>query len=293
MDEIIRMMTGDGMVKAVAVTGKDMVERARKIHKTLPVATAALGRTLMAASMMGDMLKEEDGSVTLQIKGGGPLGAITAVSDSRGNPRGYLQNGQVDIPRKYQGKLDVGTAVGSSGSLTVMKDMGLKEPYIGSVQLVSGEIAEDITAYFVESEQVPTACALGVLVDKDQSVAAAGGYLVQLLPGADESVIQRLEESIARLGPVTDALHGGADAVQLLERVLEGQEPELLERRPVAYKCYCSRERVSRAIISMGKEEMQSLIEEQGGAELTCQFCYNVYRFTKEDLQELLEEATR
>lgn len=293
MDEIIRMMTGDGMVKAVAVTGKDMVERARQIHKTLPVATAALGRTLMAASMMGDMLKEEDGSVTLQIKGGGPLGAITAVSDSRGNPRGYLQNGQVDIPRKYQGKLDVGTAVGSSGSLTVMKDMGLKEPYMGSVQLVSGEIAEDITAYFVESEQVPTACALGVLVDKDQSVAAAGGYLVQLLPGADESVIQRLEESIARLGPVTDALHGGADAVQLLERVLEGQEPELLERRPVAYKCYCSRERVSRAIISMGKEEMQNLIEEQGGAELTCQFCDKVYRFTKEDLQELLEEATR
>ena len=293
MDEIIRMMTGDGMVKAVAVTGKDMVERARQIHKTLPVATAALGRTLMAASMMGDMLKEKDGSVTLQIKGGGPLGAITAVSDSRGNPRGYLQNGQVDIPRKYQGKLDVGTAVGSSGSLTVMKDMGLKEPYIGSVQLVSGEIAEDITAYFVESEQVPTACALGVLVDKDQSVAAAGGYLVQLLPGADESAIQRLEESIARLGPVTDALHGGADAVQLLERVLEGQEPELLERRPVAYKCYCSRERVSRAIISMGKEEMQSLIEEHGGAELTCQFCDKVYRFTKEDLQELLEEATR
>ena len=293
MDEIIRMMTGDGMVKAVAVTSKDMVERARQIHKTLPVATAALGRTLMAASMMGDMLKEKDGSVTLQIKGGGPLGAITAVSDSRGNPRGYLQNGQVDIPRKYQGKLDVGTAVGSSGSLTVMKDMGLKEPYIGSVQLVSGEIAEDITAYFVESEQVPTACALGVLVDKDQSVAAAGGYLVQLLPGADESVIQRLEESIARLGPVTDALHGGADAVQLLERVLEGQEPELLERRPVAYKCYCSRERVSRAIISMGKEEMQSLIEEQGGVELTCQFCDKVYRFTKEDLQELLEEATR
>ena len=293
MDEIIRMITGDGMVKAVAVTGRDMVERARQIHKTLPVATAALGRTLMAASMMGDMLKEKDGSVTLQIKGGGPLGAITAVSDSRGNPRGYLQNGQVDIPRKYQGKLDVGTAVGSSGSLTVMKDMGLKEPYIGSVQLVSGEIAEDITAYFVESEQVPTACALGVLVDKDQSVAAAGGYLVQLLPGADESAIQRLEESIARLGPVTDALHGGADAVQLLERVLEGQEPELLERRPVAYKCYCSRERVSRAIISMGKEEMQSLIEEQGGAELTCQFCDKVYRFTKEDLQELLEEATR
>ncbi len=293
MDEIVRMMTGDGMVKAVAVTGRDMVERARQIHKTLPVATAALGRTLMAASMMGDMLKEEDGSVTLQIKGGGPLGAITAVSDSRGNPRGYLQNGQVDIPRKYQGKLDVGAAVGSSGSLTVIKDMGLKEPYIGSVQLVSGEIAEDITSYFVESEQVPTACALGVLVDKDQSVAAAGGYLVQLLPGADESVIQRLEESIARLGPVTDALHGGADAVQLLERVLEGQEPELLERRPVAYKCYCSRERVSRAIISMGKEEMQSLIEEQGGAELTCQFCDKVYHFTKEDLQELLEEATR
>ena len=292
-DRIVRAISTDGRVKAAAVYTRALTERARNIHRLTPVATAALGRALAGASMMGNALKGQGESLTLQIKGGGPLGAITAVSDSRGNPRGYLQNGQVDIPRKYQGKLDVGTAVGSSGSLTVIKDMGLKEPYMGSVQLVSGEIAEDITAYFVESEQVPTACALGVLVDKDQSVAAAGGYLVQLLPGADESVIQRLEESIARLGPVTDALHGGADAVQLLERVLEGQEPELLERRPVAYKCYCSRERVSRAIISMGKEEMQSLIEEQGGAELTCQFCDKVYRFTKEELQELLEEATR
>ncbi len=293
MDELVRMMTGDGFVKAVAVTGKDMIERARQIHNTWPVATAALGRALMAGSMMGDMLKEDGGSVTLQIKGGGPLGTITVVADSQGNPRGYLQDGQVDLPRKYEGKLDVGAGVGRDGFLTVIKDIGLKDPYIGSVELVSGEIAEDITSYFVVSEQIPTACALGVLIDTDQSVMAAGGYLVQLLPGADEDVIQRVEDAVAKLGPVTDALHSGADAEQLLRQLLEGQDPELLERRPVSYRCYCSRERVSRALISMGKQEMESLIEEQGGAELTCQFCDKVYRFTKCELQQLLDEATQ
>lgn len=293
MDEIVRMMTGDGFVKAVAVTGKEMVERARQIHGTWPVATAALGRALLAGSMMGDMLKEDSGSVTLRIKGGGPLGTITVVADSQGNSRGYLQDGQVDLPRKYEGKLDVGAGVGRNGFLTVIKDIGLKEPYIGSVELVSGEIAEDITSYYVISEQIPTACALGVLIDTDQSVMAAGGYLVQLLPGADEDVIQRVEDGVAKLGPVTDALHSGADAEQLLRQLLEGQDPELLERRPVSYRCYCSRERVSRALISMGKQEMESLIEEQGGAELTCQFCDKVYHFTKDELQQLLDEATQ
>ena len=288
MDEIIRMMTGDGMVKAVAVTGKDMVERARQIHKTLPVATAALGRTLMAASMMGDMLKEKDGSVTLQIKGGGPLGAITAVSDSRGNPRGYLQNGQVDIPRKYQGKLDVGTAVGSSGSLTGMKDMGLKEPYIGSVELLSGEIAEDLAAYFVESEQIPTACALGVLVGTDQSVTSAGGYLIQLLPGAGEDIITKIETGVQRVGSVSHALEGGLDGAGLLRAVLSDFDLEILETHPVESRCYCSRDRVTRALISMGREELSSLIQEQGQAELTCQFCDQIYRYSKEELEEIL-----
>lgn len=292
MDELVRMISGDGSVKAIAITAKDMVERARQIHTLLPVATAALGRTLMAASLMGAPLKEENGSVTVTIKGGGPLGAITAVSDSDGNPRGYLQNGQVELPLKAPAKLDVGTAVGSDGTLTVIKDIGLKEPYIGSVRLVSGEIAEDLTAYFAESEQIPSACALGVLVDTDQSVLAAGGYLVHLLPGAADGVIDLLESAIERLGPVTGPLHEGLDAEAMLRRVLDGLEPKLLERKSVAYKCYCNHDRVSRALISMGKEELEALIEEQEGAELTCQFCDRIYRFDKQELETLLREAT-
>lgn len=292
MDEIVRMITGDGYVKGIAITGKELVERARQIHGTWPVATAALGRTLMAASMMGAALKEERGSVTVQIKGNGPLGTITAVSDSQGNPRGYLHNPAVDLPRKYEGKLDVGAAVGHEGTLTVIKDLGMKEPYIGSIQLISGEIAEDMTAYFVESEQIPTACALGVLVSSDQSVRNAGGYLLQLLPGADEGVAERLEEAVRRFGPVTRALNEGMDAASVLGKLLEGMSPELLERTPVAYRCSCDRERVSRALISLGREEMEAMIEEQGGAELTCQFCDKVYSFTKQELQALLKSAT-
>ena len=291
MDEIVRMMTRDGAVKAMAITGRDLTERARQIHKTLPVATAALGRTLMACSMMGDMLKGEDDSLTLRINGGGPLGTITAVSDSSGNVRGYVQNGQVDLPRKGPAKLDVGAAVGRDGYLTVIRDLGLKEPYVGSVALVSGEIAEDLTSYFVESEQIPTACALGVLVDRDQSVLCAGGYILQLLPGADGAVIDRLEEAVGKLGPVTEVLRGGADARALLERLLDGMEPELLERSPVTYRCYCSRERVERAIVSMGAKEIQDMIDAQGEAEVTCQFCDQVYRFSREELEAFRESC--
>ena len=291
MDEIVRMMTRDGAVKAMAITGRDLTERARQIHKTLPVATAALGRTLMACSMMGDMLKGEDDSLTLRINGGGPLGTITAVSDSSGTVRGYVQNGQVDLPRKGPAKLDVGAAVGRDGYLTVIRDLGLKEPYVGSVALVSGEIAEDLTSYFVESEQIPTACALGVLVDRDQSVLCAGGYILQLLPGADGAVIDRLEEAVGKLGPVTEVLRGGADARALLERLLDGMEPELLERSPVTYRCYCSRERVERAIVSMGAKEIQDMIDAQGEAEVTCQFCDQVYRFSREELEALRESC--
>ena len=291
MDEIVRMMTRDGAVKAMAITGRDLTERARQIHKTLPVATAALGRTLMACSMMGDMLKGEDDSLTLRINGGGPLGTITAVSDSSGNVRGYVQNGQVDLPRKGPAKLDVGAAVGRDGYLTVIRDLGLKEPYVGSVALVSGEIAEDLTSYFVESEQIPTACALGVLVDRDQSVLCAGGYILQLLPGADGAVIDRLEEAVGKLGPVTEVLRGGADARALLGRLLDGMEPELLERSPVTYRCYCSRERVERAIVSMGAKEIQDMIDAQGEAEVTCQFCDQVYRFSREELEAFRESC--
>ena len=288
-DEIVRAMTGDCYVKAVAITGRDLVERARNIHTLLPMATAALGRALLGASMMGDMLKEQKGSLTLQIKGGGPLGTILAVSDCEGNVRGYVQNPHVELIEKYPGKLDVGAAVGDErGTLTVIKDIGLKEPYVGSIGLFSGEIADDLAMYFVESEQIPTACALGVLVGTDQSVTSAGGYLIQLLPGASEEIITKIEAGVRKLGPVSAALEGGLDGEGLLRAVLSEFELEILEKHPVEYRCYCSRERVSRALVSMGRAELSSLIEEQGQAELTCQFCDRVYHYSKEELEELL-----
>lgn len=291
MDHIVRMLARNASLKAVAITGRDLTERARQIHHTLPVATAALGRTLLAASMMGNMLKEEDGSVTVHIKGGGPLGNIMAISDSGGNVRGYVQNGLVDLPRKSHAKLDVGSAVGTDGTLTVIKDLCLKEPYVGSIPLVSGEIAEDITAYFAVSEQTPTACALGVLVDTDQSVLSSGGYMIQLLPGADETVIEAIETGVTALGPVTNVLREGCGPQEMLERLLAGFEMELVEQTPVEYRCYCSRERIDRALISMGREELEDLIREQGHAEITCQFCDKVYSFTKEELKGLLESV--
>ena len=287
-DEIIRAITTDGYVKASVITGRDLVERARNIHTLLPVATAALGRTLMAASMMGDALKIDGSSVTLQIKGGGPLGTVLAVSDDCGNVRGYVQNPHVELMEKAPGKLDGGRAVGENGSLTVIKDLGMKEPYIGTIDLLSGEIADDVAAYFVESEQIPTACALGVLVGTDQSVTAAGGYLIQLLPGAGEDIITKIEAGVARVGSVSRALEGGLDGEGLLRAVLSDFELEILETHPVEYRCYCSRDRVTRALISMGREELADLIAEQGKAELTCQFCDKVYRYTREDLEEIL-----
>ena len=289
-DEIVRAITADGLVKAAAITGRDLVERARNIHTLLPVATAALGRTLMAASLMGDAMKIDGSSLTLQIKGGGPLGTILAVSDEAGNVRGYVQNPHVELMEKAPGKLDVGRAVGETGSLTVIKDLGMKEPYVGTIDLLSGEIADDIAAYFVESEQIPTACALGVLVGTDQSVTSAGGYLIQLLPGAGEDIITKIEAGVQRVGSVSHALEGGLDGAGLLRAVLSDFDLEILETHPVEYRCYCSRDRVTRALISMGREELSSLIQEQGQAELTCQFCDAVYSFTPEDIGKLLEK---
>lgn len=289
-DEIVRAMTVDGYVKAVAVTGRDLVERARNIHTLLPMATAALGRTLLGASMLGDMLKEQKGSLTLQIKGGGPLGTVLAVSDYEGNVRGYVQNPHVELMEKHQGKLDVGAAVGSTGTLTVIKDIGLKEPYVGSIGLFSGEIADDLAMYFVESEQIPTACALGVLVGTDQSVTSAGGYIIQLLPGASDDIIDKIEAGVHRVGSVSHALEGGLDGEGLLRAVLSDFELDILEKHPVEYRCYCSRDRVTRALISMGREELSSLIQDQGQADLTCQFCDKTYHYSKEQLEELLAE---
>ncbi len=285
-DQIVRMLAKGESVKAAAITGRDIVERARQIHRTLPTATAALGRALLGTALMGDQLKEEDASVTLRIKGDGPLGGIVAVSDSGGNVRGYAFAPATDLPRKAPGKLDVGGAVGR-GTLTVIKDLRLKEPYVGTIDLLSGEIADDLAAYFAESEQIPTVCALGVLVDTDQSVFCAGGYLIQLLPGAGEDVIARLERGVMEVGAVTDHLRTGMDAEGLLRLVMKDFELEKLEEKPVEYRCDCSRERVSRALISMGAEELGRMIEEQGSAELTCQFCDKVYRYTAQELEAL------
>ncbi len=289
MDHIVRAIAGDGSIKAVGISGRGLVERARQIHHTLPLATAVLGRSLMGASMMGDMLKEKEGSVTLQIKGGGPLGTILAVADSGGNVRGYVQNGDVELMEKAPGKLDVGAAVGEDGTLTVIRDLRMKEPYIGSIRLVSGEIADDLSAYFVESEQIPTACALGVLVDTDQSVLAAGGYLLQLLPGAEEDLISRLEANVLKVGHATALLRENDSVEALIRAVLEGFEPEILEEHPVEYRCACSRERVTRALISLGRQELADLIREQRGARITCQFCDKEYAFTELELQGILE----
>lgn len=292
-DQLIRAISKDGFIKASAVSTRGLTERARQIHRTLPVATAALGRVLAAASMMGNALKEDGASLTLQIKGGGPLGTLLAVSDNQGNVRGTVDDPSVDLPLREDGKLDVGAAVGNRGTLTVIRDLHMKEPYVGSVGLLWGEIAEDVALYFVESEQVPTACGLGVLVDRDQSVLAAGGYLVQLLPGAPEELAEKLEAGIRSAGPVTELLKADADPETMLRRALSGFEMEILEKSSIEYCCDCSRERMERALISLGPQELRDIIDEQGEAELNCRFCGNVQRFSREDLEALLEGMSR
>ena len=288
-DRIVRAISTDGMVQAAAICSRDLTERARQIHKTLPVATAALGRTLAAASMMGNALKSDGASLTLQFKGGGPLGTVLAVSDNEGNVRGYVTNPHVDIPLRKDGKLDVGTAVGHEGTLTVIKDLHMKEPYVGTIDLLGGEIAEDVAGYFVESEQIPTACALGVLVDRDQSVKAAGGYLIQLMPGAAEDTIAKVEGGIMAAGAVSAILEKNDDPEAMLRTVMSDFDLKILETCPVGYRCYCSRERVERALISLGRTELEQMLSEQGGCQLTCQFCDAVYEFTAEDIQRLLK----
>lgn len=288
-DYIVRAMSRDGYVKAAAILSTEIVRRAQKIQNSTATATAALGRALTAASMIGNMQKVEEGSVTLQIKGGGPLGTLLCVSDSVGNVRGYVQNAEISLLEKYQGKLDVGAAVGKSGTLTLIRDMGMKEPYIGSVELVSGEIADDVTAYFAQSEQTPTACALGVLVERDQSVRVAGGYLVQLLPGAPDSVIDELEAGIRRAGAVTGMLDRGITPEGMLEAVFGPEELDFLETTEVSYKCYCSRERVVSTLISLGKKELSEIAEEGKSVEIGCQFCDAVYQFTAQQIREILE----
>ena len=290
MDEIVRAISGDGLIKIAAVSTKDLTERARQIHKTLPVATAALGRTMAAASILGNALKDSDASLTVRINGGGPLGSIIVVSDPVGNVRGYVQNSQVDLPLKENGKLNVGAAVGTNGLLTVIRDMNLKEPYVGSTKLISGEIAEDFTAYFVESEQTPAACALGVLVDTDQSVLASGGYIIQLLPGAPEELLDRLEKNIAACGAVTGMFMSGLTAEGVIMKVLDGFSPRILERGDIAYRCLCSRERVIEVLAGIGEEDLSDMERSGEPVEVTCQFCDAVYTFEVSELREMMRE---
>ena len=290
-DYLVRGMSMDGFVKVVAIRSTELVRRGAQIQKTTPNATAAFGRALTAASMMGNMQKVDNGSMTLQIRGGGPIGTITVVSDPEGNVRGCVTEPNVPLVEKYPGKLDVGATVGKSGTITVIRDLQMKEPYVGSAQLVSGEIADDVTAYFAQSEQVPTACALGVLVDRDQSVKVAGGYIVQLLPGAPEDIIDRLEAGVQKAGAVTPMLEQGMTPEDILGQVCGNLGVVFLETTEVSYKCYCSRERVEAALISLGRKELQEIADEGKTFPVECQFCDTVYSFTPEDIQILLKNC--
>ena len=289
-DYLVRGMTMDGFVKMVAIRSTETVRRAAEIHGTTPNATAAFGRCLTAASMMGNMQKVENGSMTMQVRGGGPIGTITVVSDYMGNVRGCMTEPKVPLVEKYPGKLDVGATVGVDGTLTVIRDLQMKEPYIGSTELISGEIGDDVTAYFAQSEQTPTACALGVLVDRDQSVKVAGGYLVQLLPGAPDDVIDKVEEGIKRAGAVTKMLEQGMTPEEILTEVCGDLGVLFFENEPVCYKCYCSRERVTSALISLGKKELSEIAAEEKIFPVECQFCDTVFRFTPDDVKNILKK---
>lgn len=290
-DYIVRATAAGGYIRAFAAYTKNTVQTAKDYHNTSPVATAALGRMLTAAAMMGSMLKNEKDLVTIQIRSLGPLKGIVATSDSHSRVKGYVFNPNVDIPVKYPGKLDVGGAVGE-GYLSVTKDIGLKDPYSGRIQLVSGEIAEDLTYYFSASEQTPSSVGLGVLVDTDLSVKQAGGFIIQLLPGAEDSLITKLEEKLSKIPYVTNMLDDGMTPEDILEAILGDMDLKFADKAPVEYYCNCSRERVEKALISIGKEELNKLIEEDHKAQLHCHFCNKNYDFNEAELKELYKEAT-
>ncbi len=288
MADIIRCISDDGCVFVVAADTTDISETARRIHNTSKVCSAALGRALTAASFMGVMLKGADSSVTLRFNGGGPAGSVIAVSDSSGNVRGYVMNPDVNLPLNDKGKLDVGGAVGTDGFLTVIKDIGMKEPFVGQIPLVSGEIAEDITSYYAISEQIPSVCALGVLVNTDLSIAVSGGFLIQLLPTADDSIIEKVERGLVGLPSVTSMLADGLTPFDICRKVLPEFNIEILDTEHSEYKCNCSRERVEKAIISVGKEELIEMAKDEK-TEVKCHFCPSVYEFTSEDIKKLID----
>lgn len=287
MAKIVRTISADGSVTATAIDATDIVAEIERIHQPSAVVTAALGRLSIAASLIGIGLKNDTDSVTLRMNGNGPAGALIAVADSRGNVKSYVSNPIVEIPLNSYGKLDVAGAVGKDGTLSVVKDLGLKEPYVGQIPIASGEIAEDIASYFAMSEQIPTVCGLGVLVNPDLTVKAAGGYLIQLLPFADESCIDVLEKNVNSLPSVTQMLTSGVTAEEMAMKVLDGLTPNVLDKFTCAYKCDCSRERVERALVSLGNDELDKMAKEQDDIEVCCHFCDKKYHFTPEEIISL------
>lgn len=292
-DKLIRCITSDGAVMAVAADTTNIAYMGKKLHHTSSVASAALGRLLTASSMMGAMLKQKDASITLRINGGGPLGAVVAVSDSKGNCRGYVENPQTETEYYPNGKINVGASVGKDGVINVMRDYGSGEPYLGVCKLISGEIAEDITGYYAESEQIPTVCALGVLINKeDGELLLSGGMLIQLLPGADEETITKLENNISKLEPVTTMLAKGMTILEMCQKALEGFEVEVLDEQPIDYVCTCSRDKVIAAIEKLSDDEIRSLADEKGYAVANCHFCNKNHRFTKGQLEDIIKART-
>lgn len=291
MGYLYRAISADGSAFAAVLDAKDIVSEIEKIHKTSAVVTAGLGRLSIAASLMGYMLKGEDDSITLRIDADGPTGQLVAVADSRGNVKSSVNNPVVEIPLNSRGKLDVAGAVGRNGTLSVVKDMGLREPYVGVVPLVSGEIAEDIVSYYATSEQIPTVCALGVLVDTDLSVKSAGGYLVQLLPFADDKCIDQIEKNIAEIRPISTMLSEGVTPEEIAEMLLKGLDGNELDTAHPEYKCDCSRQRTERVLISIGKKELESIAAEGKDTEVSCHFCGRNYVFTPEEIAKLAKGA--
>jgi molecular chaperone Hsp33 len=284
----LQATAAEGNLRGAVVVTTSVVEKARQVHATFPTATAALGRTMSGAALLAANLKDKD-KITVRIMGDGPIGGIIVDVDSEGAIRGYVQNPEADLPLNEKGKLAVGEVVGKQGYVYVTKDLGLKEPYNSSCPLVSGEIGEDLTAYLYHSEQVPSAVGVGVLVNPDHSVQAAGGFLVQLLPGADKELMEEMDRRIAELPPVTKMLTDGLGGEEILEKIFSGFNPIIYTRKPLAFKCRCSRERLEQILLTLGEKEIKAMIEEQKGAELRCHFCNQLYNFTEEDLQNLLD----
>ena len=291
-DYMIRATAADGQIRAFAATTKEMVETAKNAHNTSPIATAALGRLMTAAAMMGSDLKGEGELLTLRIDGDGPIGGLLVTADGKGDVKGYAFNPDVMLPPNAQGKLDVGGSLGL-GVLSVIKDIGLKEPYVGQTQLITGEIAEDLTYYFATSEQVPSSVALGVLMNKDNTVRQAGGFIIQLLPGASDEIIDRLEAKLSVISSITSLLDAGKTPEEILTDILGEFGLEILKKMPVQFHCDCERSRVEKAIISIGRKEIQDMIDEGKEIEVNCQFCNKHYKFSVDELGEMLKKATR